>query len=72
MERDLGFVVGILWNWGRIREKKKDMITDHNSDLGFTAYDSIQRDQNQYPKQIASFFLSKSFNNFQRLLHGYI
>jgi len=32
------------------------MIADRNLDLGFTAYDSIHGDQNQYPKQIASFF----------------
>jgi len=50
--------------WERTREEKKDMIVDHNLNLGFTAYDSVNGDQNQYPKQIASFFLSKSFNNF--------
>jgi len=49
--------VGIWWNWGRKREEKKDIIADRNRDLGFTAYDSIHRDQNQYPKQIASFFI---------------
>jgi len=35
------------------------MTADRNSDLDFTAYDSIHRDQNQYPKQIASFFIIK-------------
>jgi len=50
-------VMGILYNWGRTREKRKDMIADRNPDLGFTAYDSIHGDQNQYPKQIASFFI---------------
>jgi len=39
----LGFVVGILWNWGRTREKRKDMITNRHPDFGFTAYDSIHR-----------------------------
>jgi len=33
---DLGFFVGIWWNWGRTREERKDMITDRNPDLGFT------------------------------------
>jgi len=29
-----------IWEW--------DMIADRNSDLGFTTYDSIHRDLNQY------------------------
>jgi len=33
--------VGILWNWRRTREEKKDMIADSNPDLRFTTYDSI-------------------------------
>ena len=37
-------VVGIWWNWGRTKEEMKDMIADRNSDLGFTAYDSIHGD----------------------------
>ena len=37
---DFGFTVGILQNQRRTREKKKDMIADHNPDLG-NAYDSI-------------------------------
>jgi len=49
-------VVGNLWNWRRTREEKKDMITDRNPNLSFTAYDSIHGDQNQYPKQIVLFF----------------
>ena len=42
---------------GKNKRGKEDMIADRNKDLGFTAYDSIYRDQNQYPKQIASFFI---------------
>ena len=38
---NLGFVVGILWNWERTREEIKDLIADRNPDLGFTAYNSI-------------------------------
>jgi len=37
----LGFVMEIWWNWGRTREKKKDMIPDCNPDLDFITYDSI-------------------------------
>jgi len=40
-EGDLGFMVEILWNWGRTRKERKDLIADRNPDLGFTAYDSI-------------------------------
>ena len=29
-----------------MREREKDMIVDQNPDLGFTAHDSIHRDQN--------------------------
>jgi len=38
---DLEFCGGILWNWGRTREERKDMIMNRNPDLNFTAYDSI-------------------------------
>ena len=48
------------------------MIADRNLDLGFIAYDLIHGDQNQYTKQISSFFYQNHFFNFQRLLYGYI
>jgi len=41
MDGDLGFVVRILWNWGKTREERKDMTADRNPDPSFTAYDSI-------------------------------
>ena len=63
---------GMLVKLEKTREERKDMIADRNPDLGFTAYDSIHRDQNQYPKQIASFFHQKLSIIFQRSLHGYI
>ena len=44
---------------GKTKREKKDMITDRNPNLGFTVYDLIHRNQNQYPKQIASFFIIK-------------
>jgi len=43
LEEELGFVVGVLMElgktrtWGRTREEGNVMITNHNSDLGFTA-----------------------------------
>jgi len=70
MAGDLLFVVGILWNWGRTREK--NMIADHNSDIGFTAYDSIHGIKINTQKQIASFFHENHSIIFQRSLRGYI
>jgi len=40
------------------------MIANHNPDVGFTAYDSIHKDQNQYQKQIASLFIIKIILSF--------
>jgi len=47
----VGFRVCVGNVWGRIREEKKDMITCHDPDLGFTVYDSI------HEMKIASFFI---------------
>ena len=56
------FVVGILWNWERTREERKDMIADRNPDLGFTAYDSIHGIKiNTKSKQLYKFNLNHHF-----------
>ena len=70
-EGDLGFVVGMLWNWGWTREERKDMIADCNPDLGFTAYNSINGIKIN-TKANSFIFYQNHLIIFQRLLHSYI
>ena len=57
---------------GKDKRGKETYDRDRNPDLTFTVYDSIHGDQNQYPKQIASFFYQNHSIIFQKSLHGYI